>query len=163
MKTNKEIKKDIVSEIETNIENSLSVVVWKYHNLDSNLMAEVRKDFVRNNDVNKIYKNRLAKIAFENKGMEAINEKLIGPNAFLFLNNDSIDSMKRIYNLSKNNDAIEFVAGYIEGNYYDGEALREIASLPPKNDLLSMLLSVLQAPMRNLAYLISQIDSTKSE
>jgi len=163
MKTNKEIKIDLVSEIETNIETSTSIVVWKYHNLDSNLMATVRKSFIDNKDVNKVYKNRLAKIAFENKGMKDINKNLIGPNAFLFLNGESIDSMKKIYDISKDNEAIEFVGGYIEGKFYDGEAITEIASLPPKNDLLSMLLSVLQAPMRNLAYSISQIDPTKGE
>ncbi len=72
---------------------------------------------------------------------------------------ESIDSLKLLSNLVKDNDTVEFVGGYIDGQYYDAQKMTEIASLPSKTDLLSMFLSVLQAPMRNLAYSISQIES----
>ncbi len=157
MKSNKEIKKDIVSEIESLIDSSQSIIVWRYHGVDSQAMAKLRMTIKDNSDTNKIFKNRLAKLAFQNKEMSEINESLIGPNAFLFLNSDSTESLKAVNELSKDIDSLEFVGGFIDNQYYDAKQIAEIAGLPSKTDLVSMLLSVLQAPMRNAAYAISQI------
>ena len=162
MKTNKEIKNDIVSEIESNIESATSLVAWKYHGMSSNDISDARIDFKKNADLNKVYKNRLFKIALENKGKTELNELLIGPNSFLFLNSESQESLKVINKFVKSNKDIEFTGGYIEGKFYTGKEIAEIADLPTKPEMISMLLSVLQAPMRNAAYAISQINPEKN-
>ncbi len=163
MKTNKEIKKDIVSEIENNLNNANSLIVYKYHELNSNDIAKLRIEVKKNQDVNKIYKNRLFKIALKNVNKEELMDNLIGPNAFLFLNSEDQTSLKTLNKFIKENDALEFVGGYIEDKYYNGEEIQQIANLPSKPEMISMLLSVLQAPMRNAAYAISQIKNDSNE
>ena len=49
----------------------------------------------------------------------------------------------------------------IENKVCDADYVKTIAALPSKEGLVSMLLSVLQAPMRNLAYSLSQVAEKK--
>jgi len=100
----------------------------------------------------------VAKIAFEESGKEEILETLVGPSSFLFIEEDESNALKELNNFIKEHEGkISFKAGYIDGEYYDAEAIAEVAGLPSKDDLLSMLLSALTGTMRNLAYALSQI------
>jgi len=101
--------------------------------------------------------DRLAKLAFKESGKEEIMDVLTGPNSFLFTFDNDEGSMKELAKAIKANESLRFKGGYIEGEWYDADKVAEIANLPGKEDLLSMLLSVLQAPMRNLAYSLSQV------
>ena len=49
----------------------------------------------------------------------------------------------------------------MEGAYVSQEQVKELAALPGREGMYSMLLSVLQAPIRNLAYVTSQIAEGK--
>ncbi|MHB1626840.1 MAG: 50S ribosomal protein L10, partial [Bacilli bacterium] len=51
--------------------------------------------------------------------------------------------------------------GLVEGRLIDAEGVKGLAVLPSRDGLLSMLLSVLQAPMRNLAYAAKQVAEQK--
>ena len=68
-----------------------------------------------------------------------------------------MESISELNKFVKDRDEINFKGAYIQGEYYDAAQITEIAGLPTKDELLSMLLSVLQANMRNLAYSIKQV------
>lgn len=157
MPITKEQKAQHISELENLISSNNIIVVWDYLGLSASEISEVRSILTNNEAVNKVYKNRLAKIAFKNQGKEEVLETLEGPSSFLFINSDESNALKELNKFIKENDDLSFKAGYIDGEYYDAEAIAEIAGLPSKEDLLSMLLSVLQANMRNLAYALSQV------
>jgi large subunit ribosomal protein L10 len=95
-------------------------------------------------------------------GKEEINEILTGPNSFLFLEEDNFEALTMLNDVIKTNKSLSYKGGYINNKYLDAETIAEIAGLPSKIDLISMLLSVLQAPMRNLAYSLSQVADLKS-
>ena len=63
----------------------------------------------------------------------------------------------------KVNEALEIKAGVIEGNVVSAEEINTIASLPSREGLLSMLVSVLQAPMRNFAMLTKAVAEQKAK
>ena len=48
-------------------------------------------------------------------------------------------------------------AGVVEGTYYDAEGMKQIASVPSREVLLSKLLGSLQSPITNLARVLNQI------
>jgi len=75
----------------------------------------------------------------------------------LFIENEDSKALSELNKFIKGNDKLSFKAGYIDGEFYDKEGIAEIAGLPSKDDLLSMLLSALQGTMRNLAYALSQV------
>lgn len=150
-------KENHVAEIKDLISNSSIIVVWDYLGLSATDISGVRAAIRNENAVNKVYKNRVAKIAFKESGKEEVLNILEGPSSFLFIESDESNALKELNKYIKENDNISFKAGYIDGEYYDAEAISEIAGLPSKDDLLSTLLSALQGTIRNLAYSLSQV------
>ncbi len=150
-------KENHVAEIKDLLSKNNIVIVWDYLGLTAEEVSGIRTTIRNEEAVNKVYKNRIAKIAFKESGKEEILDYLEGPSSFLFIENDESNALKELNKFIKENDNLSFKAGYIDGEFYDAEAVAEIAGLPSKDDLLSMLLSALQGTMRNLAYALSQI------
>ena len=64
---------------------------------------------------------------------------------------------------SKDADALEIKGGAIEGAVASKEEIIALASLPSREGLLSMLLSVLQAPVRNVALAVKAVADNKED
>lgn len=157
MAITKQQKEQHVAELKDLISKSNIIIVWNYLGLTSEEVSEIRASLRNEQSVNKVYKNRLAKLAFKESGKEEILESLTGPSSFLFIENDESNALSALNKFIKENDNLSFKAGYIDGEFYDADGVAEVAGLPSKDDLLSMLLSALQGTMRNLAYALSQI------
>ena len=146
-----------VSEIKDLISRSKIIVIWDYLGLDAQELSDIRTTIRNANASNKVYKNRIASIAFKESGKEEIVAHLEGPSSFLFIEDENSNALKELHKFIKDNDKISFKAGYIDGKFYDTQLITEIAGLPSKDDLLSMLLSALQGTIRNLAFAVSQV------
>ena len=111
----------------------------------------------------KVYKNSMSRRAAEAAGLEGLNEFLTGPNAIAFSNEDVVAPAKILNDFAKKNDKLEIKAGVIEGILASEEDIKALAELPSREGLLSMLLSVLQAPMRNFALATKAVAEQKEE
>src|SRR5699024_7691104 len=100
----------------------------------------------------KVYKNTMTRRAVAEIELDGLNETLVGPTAVAFSNDDAIAPAKIINNFAKEHEALEIKGGVIEGEIATIDQIKELATLPSYEGLVSMLLSVLQAPIRNLAY-----------
>lgn len=154
-------KEQVVQEITDKLKNSMSVVVVDYRGLKVSEVTELRKQLRDNGVEFKVYKNTLTRRAVENAGLTELNEFLTGPNAIAFCESDVIAPAKVLHTFSKDHEALEIKAGVLEGVYAPVEDVKAIATLPSKDGLVSMLLSVLQAPVRNFAYAVKAIGEEK--
>lgn len=146
-----ETKKVQVQEIAEKFQSAASVVVVDYRGLTVAQVTELRKQLREAGVEFKVYKNTLTRRAAEIAGVEGINEFLTGPNAVAFSKEDVVAPAKVINEFAKKNEALEIKAGIIEGNVSSANDVKALAELPSREGLLSMLLSVLQAPVRNFA------------
>jgi len=89
-------------------------------------------------------------------GYENIQESFVGPSAVAF-SKDAGSAAKVIFDFAKKNNNLEVKAGLIEGKFTKKEDLKAIAGLPNKEGMIAMLLSVMQAPIRNLGVVIKAI------
>ncbi|ODJ56902.1 50S ribosomal protein L10 [Brochothrix thermosphacta] len=158
-----EVKKGWVSEIQTKLENSVSTIVVDYRGLTVEQVTELRKQLREAGVELKVLKNGLVRRAATAANYEGLNEVLTGPNAIAFSNDDVVAPAKILYDFAKVNEALEIKAGVIEGNVVSAEEINTIASLPSREGLLSMLVSVLQAPMRNFAMLTKAVAEQKEQ
>ncbi|WP_162919395.1 50S ribosomal protein L10 [Brochothrix thermosphacta] len=158
-----EVKKGLVSEIQTKLENSVSTIVVDYRGLTVEQVTELRKQLREAGVELKVFKNGLVRRAATAANYEGLNEVLTGPNAIAFSNDDVVAPAKILYDFAKVNEALEIKAGVIEGNVVSAEEINTIASLPSREGLLSMLVSVLQAPMRNFAMLTKAVAEQKEQ
>lgn len=165
MSVAKEIKKNQIENLKKLISSSYSTIAWDYTGLNANDSYKIKELVSKNNGKDIVVKNRIAKIAFNEVSKNEINQNLIGKTSFLFIKNEEDSVLKEVYNFLKENYPKEnrFKGGYFDGNYYDSKSVYEIASLPSKNELISMLLSVMQGSIRNLAYSLSQVSEKKEK
>ncbi|MBM7588317.1 large subunit ribosomal protein L10 [Bacillus pakistanensis] len=158
-----EQKKQIVDEISDKLKASVSTIIVDYRGLDVSEVTELRKQLREAGIDFKVYKNTMVRRAAEVAGLEGLNEFLTGPNAIAFCNEEVVAPAKIINNFAKEHEALEIKAGVIEGTITSVEEVKAIAELPSREGLLSMLLSVLQAPMRNFALATKAVADQKEE
>jgi large subunit ribosomal protein L10 len=158
-----ELKKQTVSEIADKLRESKSTIVVDYRGLTVGQVTELRKQLREAGVEFKVFKNTLTRRAASEVGLEGLNEHLTGPNAIAFSTEDVIAPAKIINEFAKKNEKLEIKAGVIEGNVASLEDVKALAELPSREGLLSMLLSVLQAPIRNLALAAKAVADQKEE
>ncbi|MEQ6376606.1 50S ribosomal protein L10 [Bacillaceae bacterium S4-13-58] len=156
-----EQKKQLVSEIAEKLQNSKSTILVDYRGLDVAEVTELRKQLREAGVEFKVYKNTMTRRATVQAELTALNESLVGPTAIAFSSEDVVAPAKVLNEFSKKHDALEIKGGVIEGNVATLDQIKELADLPSREGLLSMLLSVLQAPIRNLAYVTKAVAEQK--
>ena len=153
-------KQDVVTEITTKIKDSQSTVIVEYRGLSVAEVTELRRA-LRAEDVDfKIYKNTMAQRAVDELGFGEIKNSLTGPNAIAF-SKDATAPARVLSKFAKNHKALVLKSGIVEGKEVDLETLQELADLPNKEGMLSMLLSCLQSPIRSFACVVKAVADAK--
>ncbi|ANB55689.1 50S ribosomal protein L10 [Anoxybacillus sp. B7M1] len=158
-----ELKKQVVAEIAEKFRASKSTIIVDYRGLNVAEVTELRKQLREAGIEFKVYKNTLTRRALAEVGLEGLDEVLTGPNAIAFSNEDVVAPAKLLNDFAKAHEALEIKAGIIEGNVATVEEVKALANLPSREGLLSMLLSVLQAPIRNFALVTKAVAEKKEE
>ncbi|SFF00929.1 50S ribosomal protein L10 [Alteribacillus iranensis] len=158
-----EQKEQVVQEIAEKLENSVSTVVVDYRGLDVSEATELRKQLREAGVDFKVYKNTMVRRATEKTNLTDLDEYLVGPTAVATSTEDVVAPAKVLNNFAKDHEALEIKTGVIEGRVASLEEIKELASLPSHDGLVSMLLSVLQAPIRNFALASKAVADQKEE
>ncbi|KSU78425.1 MULTISPECIES: 50S ribosomal protein L10 [Fictibacillus] len=158
-----ETKKQLVSDIAGQLRESKSTILVDYRGLTVAAVTELRKQLREAGIEFKVYKNSMTRRAADETGLSEINEHLVGPTAIAFSNDDVVAPAKILNNFAKEHDALEIKAGVIEGRIATLEEVKALADLPSREGLLSMVLSVLQAPIRNFALVTKAVAEQKEE
>lgn len=151
-------KESVVNEVKDLALASQAVVICEYRGLTVKEVSELRKILKEKGARANIYKNTLVDRALS-ETHEGVAEYLTGPNLFVFCKDATDGSLKVLTKFAKKHDLLSIKGGIIDGKVSDAQYIKTLANLPSKEGLVSMLLSVLQAPMRNLAYSLSQVAS----
>ncbi|KAF1299565.1 50S ribosomal protein L10 [Enterococcus sp. JM4C] len=150
-------KSAIVDEVTTKFEAAASVVVVDYRGLTVEEVTELRKQLREAGVEMKVIKNSILSRAAKKAGLDGLDEVFTGPTAIAFSNEDVVAPAKIIDGFAANAKALEIKGGIIEGKVSSVEDITALAKLPNREGLLSMLLSVLQAPVRNVAYAVKAV------
>jgi large subunit ribosomal protein L10 len=158
-----EKKQELVEEITTKFRESQTSVVVDYRGLSVSELTTLRKQLRDEGIEFKVYKNSMSRRAAEAADVAEINDTLVGPTAIAFSNNDVVAPARILNDFAKTNENLEIKGGIIEGKVASLEQIKELADLPNYEGMVSMLLSVLQAPIRNFAYVTKAIAEQKEE
>lgn len=156
------LKEQKVQEIQAKIADSAATVVVKYDGLTVEEFKELRSQLRAEGVEIEVLKNNISRRAFKANEFD-MDEFLVGPTAVAFSNEDVTAAARIIKDYSKKHEAIQLKAGTFEGKIADLEMVTTLATLPNKDGLLSMLLSVLQAGPRGLAQTLSQVAESKEQ
>ena len=132
-----ENKKAIVSEISEKVKNSESVIIFTYQGLTVADLAALRVKLHEIDSEVRVYKNTLVRRALGDMNIN-LDGFLEGPNAILF-GKDLLEPIKVISEFAKENDKADIKVGIISGAAADLDTIKEYASIPSRDGLLTML------------------------
>jgi len=121
-----------------------------------------------------IVKNTLAKRAISGTEKEPLGDLFAGMTGVILSGEDPIAAAKAVKEALQPKGAIQVKGGFFEGTVLDPDGVKAVASLPSREELLVQLLrtlqagprqvlGVLQAPARDLLYLLKNYESKLAE
>ena len=156
-------KETLVQAAAEKFESAASVVIVDYRGLTVEEVTNLRKQLRDAGVEMKVIKNSILSRAAKKVGLDGLDEVFTGPTAVAFSNDDVVAPAKIIDEFAKDAKALEIKGGVIEGKVSSVEQITALAKLPNREGLLSMLLSVLQAPVRNVAYAVKAVAEKNEE
>lgn len=154
-----EDKKQIVAEVSEVASKAFSVVVANYQGSSVEKLTQLRVEARKLGVTTRIVRNTLAKRSFEGTQFDILNEELVGPTILGFsTSEDDMGAAARLFEeFAKTNKAFELKAAAFDGKLYQGADVSVIANLPNQEKALTMLASVLQAPVSKLGRLLTAL------
>lgn len=154
-----ERKAGIVSEIKEKFENAKSVVLFDYRGLTVSEVTELRKKLREVGSDYKVYKNTMTSRALDELKID-LNYYLTGPNAITF-GSDELSIVKILSDFAKDHEKLELKAGIIDGKVAGLEEIKQYASIPSREGLLTMLAGGLMATVRDLSICLDLYSNEK--
>ncbi|ELV08357.1 50S ribosomal protein L10 [Wohlfahrtiimonas chitiniclastica] len=158
-------KQAVVAEVSEIASRAHSLVAAEYRGLTVAQLTALREKARAGDVYLRVIKNSLAKRALANSNFESINDHLVGPIilAFSMDEEDPVSGVRAIHEFLKDkaNEKMAVKAIVHDGALYEGSELERIASLPTKDQAISMFLAVLKAPVQKLAATLAAVRDQK--
>ncbi len=154
-----EAKKQIVSEVNQAANSALSAVLADYRGVTVSDMTALRKTARENKVYLRVVRNTLLKQAVADTEFECIQEALVGPTILAFSQEDPGAAARVLKDFAKENKEFEIKALSVGGKLLDAGQIDVLATLPTHDQALSILMSVMLAPITKLARTFNEVPS----
>ena len=154
-------KQKVIDEIKDKFERAQSAVVIDYMGITVAQADVMRKKLREANIDYTVYKNTLVKRAIDGTDFAELAEVLEGPSAFAFSYEDATAPARVLNESIKEFKKMEFKGGFVEGQYYDKDAMVQVATIPSREVLISKFMGSIQSPIANFARVVNQIAESK--
>ena len=164
MSKNRELKVQVVAEIVEKIKNCQSMVICSYSGLTVEQVTNLRK-LCREQEVQYcVLKNRLVLRALQECGINGMENLLEGPNAFVFSTKDVTNAPKVVNDFIEKNklQSLEIKGGLMGTEIMDAAAVKALAALPSREELLATMVGCLVSPVSALVAVLDEIAEQKA-
>jgi large subunit ribosomal protein L10 len=151
-----EDKKALVAQVAEVAARAQSVVAAEYRGLTVGQMTELRARARRQGVYMRVVKNTLARKALAGTSFESVGPKLKGPVVLAFSKDDPGAAARVVKDFAKAHDKLVATLVSLGGQVLSATELERVASLPTREQALSMLLGVLKAPMSKLVRTLAE-------
>lgn len=156
-----EKKQSTVAEIKDKVQNASSVVLFDYRGLSVAEVTELRRLLRASGSDYKVYKNTLTKRAMDELNIN-LDEYLAGPSAISF-SADQLAPIKVLSDFAKKHDKLELKVGIVDGKISGLEELQQLAAIPSREGLLTMLAGGMIATVKDLAIALDLYSKQQEE
>ena len=150
---NKEQKKNYITEMTANFENSEAVLVTHYQGLTVKQLDELRKQMREQGIQFKITKNRITKLALEKTKCKGLANLFTGPTA-VALSKDAISTAKILTKFSKENNNLKILGGIMGKEILDVAAVANVATLLTLDEARAKIIGILRSPAQKIASIL---------
>ena len=156
-------KAEIVKQTTDMLNAAQSASVVDYRGLTVAEVTDLRKQLRDAGIQMSVIKNKILDRAVEGTDYEDLRSTFVGPTAVAFSDEDPIAPAKILKKFADDHDALEIKGGFIEKSVKTLDEINEYANMPGREELLSMLASALQDPMRKIARAVKAIADKEDE
>ncbi len=151
-------KEAVVSDFRDNFLKSNAAFLVGYKGLNVSQIQSLRKDLRSGGGCFKIAKARLMKIATkEIDGINGFRDNLKDQIGLVFASDEVPTIAKKLVEFAKSNEDLRIISAFFESKVLTKEQVDNLAALPSKDVLLSMIMNLLQAPASGVARITHQI------
>ena len=150
-KLNKQEKGVLIADLKDKFSRAKAVVFTDYKGMTVAELTQLRILLRKSSLDYGIVKNTLAKIASRDTDVSVAEDYFKGPIGIAVGYDDPVLVVKKILEFAKGNDKLQVKGAVVEGKFCEPKEVREIAALPSREILLSMLAGVFQAPLSQMA------------
>jgi len=142
-------KAEIVEDLKTAMESNAAIILSDYRGLTVKEISELRRRLAALGVNLRVVKNTLMRRALmeEQQGLAAY---LKGPMAATFVPGEFGPVLKEMTAFAKTHKQLEFRGGWVDARAFDGAQVAALADIPPREQLLGILVSTLNAPLSQL-------------
>ena len=169
-----EAKIQAVQEISESLRGAQSVVLAEFKGLTVAQSQRLRADLRKQGVTFHVVKNTLLRRAAQDVGIAGLDPYLTGPTALAVSREDLVAPARVLAAFQRANKELTIKAGVLTGKVIDAAEVRSLAGLPSREVLLARvaggmqaplyaIVSVLSAPLRNLAYGLDALAKQRAE
>jgi large subunit ribosomal protein L10 len=156
-------KEEYVKEIQDKLEKAQIVVLANCEGVTVSEMTELRRNVRQTKSELRVVKNTLVARALHNANMNDLEAHMKGATAVTFGYEDQVAPVKALYDFAQKAKKFTFKAGFMDGKALTVDQLNLLSQIPPRQDLLSMLASAVQGPIRKLACVLDALRTKREE
>ncbi|MEZ5098458.1 MAG: 50S ribosomal protein L10 [Thermoleophilia bacterium] len=152
----KEKKEKVVTDLAARLGSATTLLVADYRGLTMPEIDALRDELVKHGARFTVCKNTLTRRAAAEAGVDALDEFLTGPTAIAFITDgDMVAVAKALNEAARTTRKLTLKGGVLNGRPIDGEAVKDLATLPPVDVLRGQVLGAIVAPLTSLLGLVS--------
>lgn len=142
-------KQAVIDEIKDRVNSATTIVLFDYRGITDSEAKELRRKLRESNSDYKVYKNTLMARAFNDLDID-LGDSLTGPSAFAY-GEDQVAPIKTLSDFAKDHPALVLKVGIVDGEKADSNKLKEYATIPSRDGLLTMLAGGMMGIARDLS------------
>ena len=154
---NKALKETEVFELSKQFANVQAAVLTNCSGITVEKITTLRAKLRQNQVALKVIKNTLDYRAVEGTSLEPLKGEFKGPTALAFTDGDPVSLAKVLLEFAQQNEAFSIKAGVLNGVLMNTKQVKDLATTPSREVLLSRMVGSLQSPYAGLVYGLSGI------
>ena len=155
-------KKAVVAEVSAQVANAETIVIAEYHGIEVSDLTVLRKKARESGVFLRVLKNTLVRRAVEGTPFSVLADQMVGPLIYS-ISADPVAAAKVLNDFAKTNDKLAIKAGSYAGKVLDKAGVQALASIPSREELLSKLLYVMQAPVAGFVRALDALAKQREE
>jgi large subunit ribosomal protein L10 len=155
-------KKAVVAEVSAQVAGAQTIVVAEYRGIEVGDLTVLRKKARESGVYLRVLKNTLVRRAVADTQFAGLADQLVGPLIYS-ISADPVAAAKVLNDFAKTNDKLVLKAGAYAGKVLDKAGVQALASIPSREELLSKLLYVMQAPVAGFVRALDALAKQREE
>ncbi len=156
MGLNRQDKAAVIAEVSEIVSKSSTMVIAEYRGLSVEAVTKLRAQARKEGVTLRVVKNTLVRRAVEGTEFAGLADQFVGPLVYAF-SADPVAAAKVLVNFAKDNDKLVIKGGAMANQVMDLEAVKTLASMPSRDELLAKLMATMNEPIAKFVRTINEV------